>query len=108
MKAPSEAAPKYVSGSVNEILETREVRTYAVAHTDSTGRRRIMLVQRFGKFDDGKDAFFVLASPQDIENQLKIPSKTLLDKLRAQLSQDPDEIPEHDLAEESLLGAGDE
>lgn len=101
------AAPKHVPGSKNEILSVTEVKTYAVSTTDSMGRRRVLQVQRFGKLEDGGDAFFILANDEELQNQLKQPSKKMLTLLRERLSSEAEQVPEHDVAAEHIGGGDD-
>jgi hypothetical protein len=80
-------APQYHPGKPNKVLRVAEVKTLAVAFTNSEGRESMCLVHTFGKdVEDGGAGVYVLAEEQQMAEQLKIANTTVKTGVRAWLA----------------------
>lgn len=80
------AGAEYIDGKSNEILSITEAKTYAVNWVDHQGRRQTVLTMVFGKMEDGGMGVFILANPEDVRKQLKMPDKKFLKQFRSMLT----------------------
>lgn len=71
-----------VDGKNNEILSITEAKTYVVNWVDRQGHRQTVICMVFGTMEDGGVGVFILANPDEVRKQLKIPDKTFLQQFR--------------------------
>lgn len=80
------ADAEYVDGKSNEILSITEAQHYAVNWVDHQGKRQTVLCMVFGKMEDEGPGVFILANPEEVRKQLKLPDTKFLKQFRAQLA----------------------
>jgi hypothetical protein len=88
------AAPEF-SKKINAVEGVTEAKLFAVAWTDSDGRRSMCLALQFGKDNtDGKPGVFILADAEDMKNQLRVANPTIKQGVRAFLAAHSGELGE--------------
>ena len=76
------AGAEFMDGKSNEILSITEAKTYAVNWVDHMSKRQTVLAMVFGKMEDDGPGVFILANPDDVRKQLKLPDKNFLKQFR--------------------------
>ena len=76
------AGAEFIDGKSNEILSITESKTYAVNWVDHEGKRQTVLAMVFGVEEDGGPGVFILANPDDVRKQLKLPDKSFKKQFR--------------------------
>jgi hypothetical protein len=81
-------AAQFADNSRNEVTAMTEARTFAVAYTNSEGRKSMALVLVFGKdAEDGGPGIFVMAEESEMEQNLRMPSATIKKGVRKFLAE---------------------
>jgi hypothetical protein len=80
-------APTFHEGKPNQILRITPMVPLMVVATDGDGRETAVVVWAFGKMQDGGVGIFVGATPQQVRDQIKVPSKAFIENVRAAMEE---------------------
>jgi hypothetical protein len=92
-------APEFVNGKVNQVTGIVPAQLFAVSWVDGNGQKSNALVCQFGHDnEDNAPGVFIMASEEEMEQQLKIANSTIKKGVRAYLARQAnptaEEIPE--------------
>lgn len=89
MASVSEPKPAgtYHEGRPNQVLRLTPMVPMMAVCTDSDGKEITLIVWVFGKLKDGGVGVFLGADPQQVRDMVRVPSKTLVDNVRAKMDE---------------------
>jgi hypothetical protein len=80
-------APTYHEGRPNQILRITPMLPMMVVCTDGDGKEVSVVVWTFGKMKDGRVGVFLGATPQQVRENIKVPSHAFIDNMRAKMEE---------------------